>query len=211
MQTLKYLIEDNMNNKIDKILLHLHTTLTPFKDIREFSNNPGVYAVGFVGESFPFPLDINIIMNGDIIYIGKTEKSQRSRDAHTHFKSGKTGSSTLRRSLGAILLQDLDLKPIPRSNTESKMRDYKFIEESEEKLTQWMINNLSLSFYEILDGKRLVRELEIPLIRKVSPILNIQGNTSLNPYTTMLKELRSKCREIAKKKDYYNIYCKKSD
>lgn len=198
MQTLKYLIEDNMNNKIDKILLHLHTTLTPFKDIREFSNNPGVYAVGFVGESFPFPLDINIVMNGDIIYIGKTEKSQRSRDAQTHFTNGKTGSSTLRRSLGAILLQELELTPIPRSYTETKMRDYKFIRESEEKLTQWMINNLSLSFYEILDGKKVIRELEKQVIITLSPVLNIQGNSILNPYAGMLKELRAKCKQIAK-------------
>tara|TARA_B100000959_G_C14900423_1_gene590657 strand:+ start:355 stop:936 length:582 start_codon:yes stop_codon:yes gene_type:complete len=182
----------------NKIITHLQNTLTPFKELKEYSDNPGIYAVGFIGESFPFPSRNNLVRNGNIIYIGKTEKSQRSRDAMTHFKSGRTGSSTLRRSLGAILLQELELTPIPRNNTESKMRDYKFIRESEEKLTQWMINNLSLSFYEILDGKKVIKELEKQVIITLSPVLNIQGNSILNPYAGMLKELRAKCKQIAK-------------
>ena len=182
----------------NKIITHLQNTLKPFKELKEFSDNPGIYAVGQNMDCFPFPIKESVVRKGDIIYIGKTEKSQRSRDAQTHFTNGKTGSSTLRRSLGAILLQELELTPIPRSYTETKMRDYKFIRESEEKLTQWMINNLSLSFYEILDGKKVIRELEKQVIITLSPVLNIQGNSILNPYAGMLKELRAKCKQIAK-------------
>ena len=186
-----------LKNNITQIIVELESSLVPFSEIREFSPDPGIYAVGYTGEEFPFPTSENVINNGDIIYIGKTEKSQKSRDAQTHFKSGKTGSSTLRRSLGAILRQDLGLHPIPRSKTESRMRDYKFIEESEKKLTAWMVDNLSLSYFIINDGKRIIRKAEIEIIKEISPILNITHNSS-SPYVSMLKELRKKCKLIAK-------------
>jgi hypothetical protein len=182
----------------NQIIYELKKRLTPFLNIKEFSSNPGIYAIGFNGKDFPFPIEGNIVTKGDIIYIGKTEKSQKSRDAQTHFKSGKTGSSTLRRSLGAILIDTLDLKPIPRSQNETRMRDYKFIKECEQQLTDWMIKNLSLSFFDFLKGKRLLRDLEKEIIIKCNPILNIQGNSSLNPYAGMLKEMRAKCKNIAK-------------
>jgi hypothetical protein len=184
--------------KLNKIITDLRIELTPFSEIHEFSSNPGIYAVGFTGDHFPFPTGEDIVKKGDIIYIGKTEKSQRSRDAQTHFKSGRTGSSTLRRSLGAILREELNLKPIPRSYSETRMRDYKFIEESEIKLTEWMIDNLSLSYHAVFEGDRMLKYIEKTVIEQLSPILNIQGNLSLNPYAGILQELRKKCRTIAK-------------
>ena len=170
-----------MTNYTDKIINELITTLKPFDKIDEFSNLPGIYFIGFNGENFPFPSQVDIVSTGDIIYVGKTEKSQKSRDANTHFKSGKTGSSTLRRSVGAILRNKLELKPIPRSQNEIKMRDFKFIEESEKKLTKWMIKNLSLSFYEVTEGKRYLKLLENQLIELLTPILNISKNKG-NPF-----------------------------
>jgi len=185
-----------MTNYTDKIINELITTLKPFDKIDEFSNLPGIYFIGFNGENFPFPSQVDIVSTGDIIYVGKTEKSQKSRDANTHFKSGKTGSSTLRRSVGAILRNKLELKPIPRSQNEIKMRDFKFIEESEKKLTKWMIKNLSLSFYEVTEGKRYLKLLENQLIELLTPILNISKNKG-NPFLRDLKELRRQCRDIA--------------
>ena len=78
--------------------------------------------------------------------------------------------------------------------------DYKFIEESEKQLTQWMMKNLSISFFEICEGKRLIRNAEIYIIQELKPILNLTHNSS-NPYVSMLKELRAKCKMIAKNKD----------
>ena len=77
------------------------------------------------------------------------------------------------------------------------MRDYKFIEESEKQLIQWMMKNLSLSFFDICAGKRIIRNSEIYIIQEIRPILNITHNSS-NPYVGMLKELRAKCKKIAK-------------
>ena len=190
-----------MTNYTDKIINELITTLKPFDKIDEFSNLPGIYFIGFNGENFPFPSQVDIVSTGDIIYVGKTEKSQKSRDANTHFKSGKTGSSTLRRSVGAILRNKLELKPIPRSQNEIKMRDFKLIEESEKKLTKWMIENLSLSFYEVTEGKKYLKLLENQLIELLTPILNISKNKG-NPFLRDLKELRRQCRDIARTSKY---------
>ncbi len=185
----------DINSK--KIINALRLDLVPFSGIREFPQEPGVYAIGFTGYHFPFPGGLKAVNKNDIIYIGKTEKGQRDRHAKTHFNNGKTGSSTLRRSLGAILLDDLELKPIPRSKSEIRMRDYKFIEESEKQLTAWMVDNLSLSYFIINEGKRIIRKAEIEIIKEISPVLNITHNSS-SPYVSMLKELRKKCKLIAK-------------
>ena len=56
-----------------------------------------------------------------VLYVGKAEDSIRERVSKTHLVSNRSGSSTLRRSLGAMLLKQLNLTPQPRSaNTEEK-------------------------------------------------------------------------------------------
>ena len=197
------------NNEI-KIIELLKSGLTPFMEIQNFSEHPGIYAIGFEGDNFPFPLKTLSVTNGDIIYIGKTNSSQKRRVLNTHFRSGRTGSSTLRRSLGALLRKELTLKPIPRSLVNGRVRDYKFIIESENKLTEWMINNLTVSFYNYLGGKRLLRELESEIISILNPILNIDGN-AINQNGSLIKELRAKCRELAKLNIDSNKNCKHLD
>ena len=196
------------NNEI--IIELLKSGLTPFMEIQNFSEHPGIYAIGFEGDNFPFPLTTLSVTNGDIIYIGKTNCSQKRRVLNTHFRSGRTGSSTLRRSLGALLRKELTLKPIPRSLVNGRVRDYKFIIESENKLTEWMINNLTVSFYNYLGGKRLLRELESEIISILNPILNIDGN-AINQNGSLIKELRAKCRDLAKLNIDSEKNCKHSD
>ena len=196
------------NNEI--IIELLKSGLTPFMEIQNFSEGPGIYAIGFEGDNFPFPLKTLSVTNGDIIYIGKTNSSQKRRVLNTHFRSGRTGSSTLRRSLGALLRKELTLKPIPRSLVNGRVRDYKFIIESENKLTEWMINNLTVSFYNYLGGKRLLRELESEIISILNPILNIDGN-AINQNGSLIKELRAKCRDLAKINIDSEKNCKHSD
>ena len=174
------------NNEI--IIELLISGLTPFMEIQNFSEGPGIYAIGFEGDNFPFPLETLSVTNGDIIYIGKTNSSQKRRVLNTHFRSGRTGSSTLRRSLGALLRKELTLKPIPRS----------------------LVNNLTVSFYNYLGGKRLLRELESEIISILNPILNIDGN-AINQNGSLIKELRAKCRDLAKLNIDSEKNCKHSD
>jgi len=161
----------------------------PYKDIDSFSDKAGIYALFFYGKDFPFksfqPND------NEIIYIGKTGSTQLERDAKTHFATGKTGSSTLRRTFGAFLIDELKLKPIPRSESDiqkKKYTNYKFDEGSEIKLTKWMIDNLGLSYYPYTKTAQELDDLETILIRKQIPLLNIDWKNAQNPY---LKEIRA--------------------
>ena len=49
------------------------------------------------------------------LYVGKTEQSLQARDIRTHFATGRTGSSTVRRSSAALLRNSLGLRGVPRN------------------------------------------------------------------------------------------------
>ena len=180
-----------------QIIEALRFGLKPFNEIDSFNEQSSIYAIAFNGDAFPVHFGVGRINKGDIIYIGITESGLKKRIVDNHFKDGATGSSTLRRSLGAILRDHLILKPIPRSLNEGRVRDFKFIVESEKLLTEWMVNNLLISFIPYCHGKRLLKELEKEVIYILNPILNLTGNP-LNENGSMIKELRSKCRDIAR-------------
>lgn len=184
-------------NKKNDVLKLLIDDRQQFKSISHFSDKAGIYAVFFFGKNFPLDKEIS---EEEIIYIGKTESSQQSRDTDTHFKSGKTGSSTLRKSLGALLREKLDLVPRPRNEVDYKNGRYSqfiFDSESEEKLTSWMVDNLGLSFYEYDKSKKEIDSLESELISLQVPILNLQKNAS-NPFKSEIKKLRKDCADIAR-------------
>lgn len=190
------------DNGCEKILEYLKENLKPFSKDSDFSENPGIYAVGLncIWEFSLSSTKIKLEPN-EVIYIGKTEKSQISRDIDTHFENGKSGSSTLRRSLGAILKKELKLTPIPRSCTENgngRFTNYKFTSDGEEKLTKWMEANLSLSYCEWNGSIEELRETEKKIIKLICPILNLQNNAE-NKYKTKIKKLRKECRDSAEK------------
>ena len=134
-----------------------------------------------------------------IIYIGKTESSQEKRDMKTHFTSGKTGSSTVRRSIGSILCEKENLKLIPRNDSDYKnnrFSHFKFDTPSEMRITTWMEKNLALSFYEYPKTKQEIEDLETEIINELVPILNILKNPK-NKFKDTLQQLRKNCAGIA--------------
>jgi len=164
-----------------------------------FSQLPGIYALFFIG--LDFPILGQKVSNHQIIYIGKTETSQEQRDLKTHFTTGKTGSSTVRKSIGAILSEKEKLAPIPRNHTdyqEGRFSHFKFDDESEIIITNWMRNNLALSFYEYPKTKQEIEDLETKLIHELIPILNISKNLK-NDFKSTLEKLRKKCAAAAQK------------
>ena len=179
-----------------QIIEALRFGLKPFNEMDRFDEKSAIYAIAFNGENFPFDSAMEKISKGDIIYIGKTQSGLNKRIVKTHFKDGQTGSSTLRRSLGAVLKDHLHLKPTPRTLKECRIRDYKFIIESEKLLTEWMINNLSISFVPFSRGKRMLKEIEAEIIYIVNPILNLNQNPN-NKSRSIIRELREKCRLVA--------------
>ena len=185
--------------EIGLVITDLLSSPKLFSETDRFSDKPGIYALSYSGESntigsFQF-------CEKELLYIGKTESSQISRDVKTHFNSGKTGSSTVRRSLGAILLSELSLKPIPRNTTDyqsGRFSFYKFDDQSEELLTKWMKDYIAISFFEFLGTIEDLDSFETSVIQRLTPPLNIQKNP-YNPYGTMLKGLRKCCAEIARR------------
>jgi len=166
---------------------------------KTFSKLPGIYAFFFIGDNFP--ILGNEVKKHQIIYIGKTESSQEKRDANTHFATGKTGSSTVRKSIGAILQKENNLNPIPRNATDftnGKKSHFKFDDKSETIITDWMEKKLALSFYEYPKSKSEIENLETEIINKLVPILNISKN-SANYFKNDLQILRTQCANIAHK------------
>lgn len=167
---------------IIEISEYLISKQTALKQIKNFSSLPGIYSLTFIGTSFP--LDGFTLPEHKIIYIGKTESSQQSRDANTHFKSGKTGSSTVRKSIGALLSQSEEIIQIIRSWTDiekGRTSHYKFDDTSEEKVTQWMLDNLAVSFYQYPASKTEINQLETQLINFLQPVLNIDAKKCRQP------------------------------
>ncbi|MEI6883798.1 MAG: hypothetical protein WCO02_04880 [Bacteroidota bacterium] len=183
---------------MNPIITKLKNDSCPYKQIRKFSDEPGIYAFFFTGNDFP--LSYYNPQKDEIIYIGKTESSHASRDEKTHFASGKTGSSTIRRSLGALLKNELSLNPIPRNGKDfdaGRKSFFKFDEPSEEKLTTWMKDNLGLSFYEYDQPPSEIDVLETELIAEVKPLLNIDSKNPDNPYAQLIRAARKACANVA--------------
>lgn len=157
-------------------------------DGKDFPKGPGIYF--FIANK-----DIKFskieIHRGDKIYIGKS-KSLSNRKVNQHFSYKGSGSSTLRRTIGAILKENtqLSIQCFLRSKGKSKQDVYCYIfnEKGEEEITKWMKENLRSSFCETED----IEKAERIAISHFKPILNISqiGNP-------VIKNLRSECRKQA--------------
>lgn len=144
----------------------------------------GVYAYFLrMAEALP-----SIATDGDgILYVGMTEAGL---DARNHLNHKHSGFSTFRRSLGAILKDELGLRALPRSagSSKSNVRCYRFDEKGEAALTEWMRGNLLIAQVEV-EGDVATREDE--LITELQPPLNLKGWS--NPQAPQVKALRAAC------------------
>lgn len=116
------------------------------------------------------------------IYTGIASKSLRKRDYRTHFVGNNASRSTLRKSIGCLFGYDF----IPRNEGDSEHK--KFKPADEEKLTEWMMSNLLLSFVENADPK----PLEEKLIAELNPPLNLDKNHNMvnKEFRALLSKLR---------------------
>lgn len=144
---------------------------------------PGVYAIYWAGDD----LENSPFQNGAIVYIGSSS-NLNAREFDHHFDSGNTGFSTLRRSFGALLKEPLQLKAIPRS-AGSKPTVYSFENDGDDRLTNWMRENLQIGVYQTEDYD----SVEKALIEAHGSVLNLTGWD--NPYRKMIKQLRKVCAD----------------
>ncbi len=153
-------------------------------------DRPGIYAL-FVNEPAALPV-IGVPPSG-LLYLGMTASSL---DIRNHFKHQQSGFSTFRRSLGALLKPELRLQALPRApgSSATNVTSYRFQEDGEQRLTQWMAQHLT---YSCVPLDKDVEVVERALIRGLEPPLNLTGWS--NPARKTLMALRAACRDEAKR------------
>jgi hypothetical protein len=177
-----------MTDAIGSAMTELSTPGLPIEQaFTSVPNHPGLYAVhAELGICSLLGLEPRPI--GVPLYVGKAEDSLVSRDLRTHFASGRTGSSTLRRSFAALLRQELKLEAIPRNPANpGHFSSFGLEPEGDQRLSSWMRDNLSLATWSRPEGVAL-RHVEVALLRTWAPPLNL---TDVPAPWRRLKSLRS--------------------
>lgn len=154
---------------------------------------PGCYVLSVQPESVG-DLGIGLDPDEPVLYVGKAEDSIRRRVQGTHLLDRRTGSSTLRRSVGALLRESLSLQPVPRSSNRKdgkRFVNYAFGSASECALSGWIADNVLVTAVPSQDPART----EAELIRSHRPPLNLTGWD--NPHRRPVRELRAECRALA--------------
>lgn len=102
---------------------------------------------------------------GTLLYIGKAENA-RGLHGRCHF-NGKTASHSPRRSLAALLMDDLHLTPVPVLRSDGSYKRFGLTAESEKKLDAWMLKNVKIAYETCespgADEKRLIAKHQPPL------------------------------------------------
>ena len=155
----------------------------------ELPSKPAVYCL-FAKDNHCLP-DLRI-RTCDFLYVGKSEHLVN----RGHFRSGQTSRSTLRRTLGALLKQDLNLRAYSRGHgcNARDHNNYRFNNAGEERLNEWMNDNLTIGFSAVIND---INEIERRLIRFCEPILNLKLWD--NPNREKIKALRKICAEVARR------------
>lgn len=138
-------------------------------------------------------IHINIVYSKfegyDVIYTGLASNSLRDRDVRKHF-NGTAGNSTLRKSLGCLFGYNL----IPRDSNYAENKKTKFNDIDEEKLSDWMKENLLLFYYP----NNNYTEVESYLIQQLNPPLNLDKNNNIinldfRKYLSQLRNIKPNC------------------
>lgn len=116
---------------------------------------------------------LGIEADASLVYLGKSESSLLTRDVGSHFATGRTGQSTLRRSLAALLADDLGLVPVPRGAGKNATTDHALAPDGDAALTEWMRGHLTLAIWPKPVGCPPLAEVEREFLRELEPALNL--------------------------------------
>lgn len=184
-----------MAEDLDRALSALRGGRIPAGSAAEFlPAGRGLYAVWAPATAW-MQLDVGKPV-GQPLYVGKAEKSLRHRVAGTHLRSGRTGSSTLRRTLAALLRADQQLIARPRNpERPAQVSNYGLDEASEQRLQTWIDQHLEVAVWTPVDDQAALGRLEHAAIVAwpAPPPLNLSG---LEP-TAAATQIRIARREMA--------------
>jgi len=152
---------------------------------------PGLYAILATTDVW-ISLGLGEPRDDRPLYVGKAEQSLASRDVATHFSDSKTGSSTLRRSLAALLREQLCLRACPRNLARPDgSANYGLEPDSDQRLTAWMRGHLRLSVWSY-DVTCVLDHLESDVLERLLPPLNLNKIS-----TRWTSEIKSRRAELA--------------
>ena len=160
-------------------------------------NAPGLYAI-FGSPEVWEELGLGVPPDGRPFYVGKAEKSLLLRDVRQHFGTGKTGSSTVRRSVAALLKAKHGYVGVPRNPAKpGHFSNYALVLAHDEKLTKWMLANLRLGTWSPGDVESVVLdEWETKVLDAWRPPLNLSKVKT--DWTAGLKRLRKALADEAR-------------
>lgn len=184
-----------MDSVVDDALKELAGTRHPRADaVGQVAKRPGLYA--FYGDADAWEdLQLTPTFPDQPLYVGKAEKSLNGRDVGTHFATGKTGSSTVRRSLAALLADELELIPVPRNlvNPDGSA-NFALEGPSDERLSIWMEQRLRLATW-VKPDEAVLDEVETAVVRRLRPPLNLD---KVGEPRERLREARKRLADIAR-------------
>lgn len=142
---------------------------------------PGLYAI-YGDEQAWHDLQLEPTPNMPL-YVGKAEESLVSRDLNGHFATNpktrpRTGGSTVRRSLAALLRQALDLHAVPRNLAKpERFSNYGLADGGDARLNEWMHSRLTLAIWPAPAGMPVpLGDVETAVIVRFTPPINLDKN-----------------------------------
>lgn len=162
--------------------------------VQHVPKEPGLYA--FYGDERAWSaLGLIPAFDSQPLYVGKAERSLNGRDVGTHFAAGKTGSSTVRRSLAALLAGELALVAVPRNLAKPDgSANFGLDPASEARLSGWMEQRLSLATW-IKPEDTTLDDIETVVVRQLRPPLNLD---KVEESRVRLREARKRMADIAR-------------
>lgn len=146
---------------------------------------PGIFAVA-ADDAAIAQLGLDAVAFEDnLLYVGAAPTSLLGRDVRGHFHSGRTESSTLRRSLAALLFDELDLALVPRSPG-SRTVKFALTPDAEDRLTAWMKEHLTVSTVAVDAGD--VHAVAGEVVDELEPPLNLKGVA--HPWEALIEKRR---------------------
>jgi hypothetical protein len=143
---------------------------------RRVPSEAGLYAI-YASREVWRELGLGRRPDGRPLYVGKAEESLAGRDVNQHFADGKTGSSTLRRSLATLLRSRLKLRAIPRNPDRPADFDrFGLSTTHDARLTAWMRTHLWIAVWVAPELTRL-KSMEDDLKFTWLPPLNLDNGS----------------------------------
>jgi len=138
----------------------------------------GLYAI-YGGSACWMQLGLGQAPSNAALYVGKAEKSLVTRDLQTHFRSGRTGQSTVRRTFAALLRDSLKLRGIPRNQTKpERFANFALSEKHDALLTKWMNEHLEIAVWSKPPACTVLGDIEDAVLKAWCPPLNLRHNQS---------------------------------